>query len=666
MADTILEQDIRLLQSRVMDDVPEGGGAPVGTVIVDGASNAVFDDTNDLDTANGNVSLRKVFVHVATANAAKYAGANVMVAEPPGDDLLSLTLFQTDNFFDTRSAAVSRLESYLSAGGTWNGYLYERHIAGQQIIQLIQRVDTKLPNIGAVFALVQDETYPAEIRQYVRVKRVSYEVVTFTDDSGDFVRWVVSCEITAPLATDFKGQAASRQAMNRSGAGLTVIRNTIVANAARYYGYQPLAAAVTRGARQVKAKSIYTQLVPSSEIDVPISDATANSAILAPVRTANGSLTTYIPALNATTVGYLGGSVMPGSVKGTSATNANLVDRGDGSLYQNDTQVGSIDYQNGLITVASGSYGGNFSFTPAAFPSVASESASVAFSAESRPGSIALTLNPVPAPGTLVYTYFAQGNRYVLRDNGSGAIVGDDPAYGAGKLSYITGGVTITMGALPDAPSLGVLNWACPQNILQGFIGTVRGKYRLKVGAALTPKAATLTWTLGTTDYTCTINAQGGFSGDATGSINWATGEIEFSPIQPLAATTQINIGYTEASSSTSALTLALLDQGASLEATLDGGCAPGTFRGQITVTALDSDIEFAGKTAVRTIEDDGNGNIRAITIDAGGATSAVNVGTINYTAGVIRLNKTITFSGAVFSATSVFTNTLLGALSTK
>lgn len=37
---TILEGDIKLLAAKVMDDVPECGGGPSGTVIADGASNA--------------------------------------------------------------------------------------------------------------------------------------------------------------------------------------------------------------------------------------------------------------------------------------------------------------------------------------------------------------------------------------------------------------------------------------------------------------------------------------------------------------------------------------------------------------------------------------------------------------------------------------------------
>ena len=49
----ILDGDIQLLKSEVMDDVPEGGGGPSGTVIPDNNSNAVFTDVSEVDRAGG-------------------------------------------------------------------------------------------------------------------------------------------------------------------------------------------------------------------------------------------------------------------------------------------------------------------------------------------------------------------------------------------------------------------------------------------------------------------------------------------------------------------------------------------------------------------------------------------------------------------------------------
>lgn len=645
----ILEDDIQVVSSAVMDDVPEGGGAPSGVVVVDGASNGIFEDVTDLDAANGNVSLRKTFLRINTPTTDKYMGANVIVAAEPGDPLLSMTLFQSPDFFATRTAAVSRLESYLSAGGAWNGYLYGLHVAGQKIVQFIQRVGSELPKIGAVFALVQDEGLVGQTLQYVRVKRCTYQALTFDDgatETNEFVRWVVSCEIDAPLVRDFKGYEAGRQVRNVGLAGRTIVRTTIVADAARYYGIAKLVQAAAREQSQVKVASIFTQLVPSSEVEVPIVDAAPNGAIVAPVRTATGEITVSIPVLTAGTSGYLGGSIMPGTLRGASAGNNLLTDKGDGSLADESGQIGSIDYQNGIVSVAGGSYGGDFAFAPAAYQAVTSESASVSFTAESRPGSIALSIIPPPPPGTLSYTYISQGKRYVLRDDGSGALRGDDPAYGAGKLNLVTGGVTITMGALPDAPSLGVLSWAPAVTVSQGYTGTVKAGYPLAFGVPIAPAACTLSWNDGQA-RTASISAAGVVSGAATGRITWATGEMVFEPAVPVPADTVVSLTYKEPVSATvTPVTLTLLDQGTSLEATLSGGCAPRAFRGQVTIITRVGDLIVSFSTSVRTIEDDGAGGIDLIAITSAGQRTAVHIGTIVYATGVIRIDKNMALPG--------------------
>ena len=62
----ILNGDIKLVASQVMNDVAEGGGAPTSIVITDGASNAIFPDISELDRAGGRVNLRKLHVTVQT------------------------------------------------------------------------------------------------------------------------------------------------------------------------------------------------------------------------------------------------------------------------------------------------------------------------------------------------------------------------------------------------------------------------------------------------------------------------------------------------------------------------------------------------------------------------------------------------------------------------
>jgi len=144
----ILSGDIKLVASQVMDDVAEGGGAPTSTVIADGVSNAIFPDISELDRAGGRVNLRKLHVSVQTADTATYMGSNMIVAEPPEDPNVSVTLFTTDSVFDRRTEASSRVESYLNKGPLWPGILYENHIAGQRSVQYCKKQKPSYPLSG--------------------------------------------------------------------------------------------------------------------------------------------------------------------------------------------------------------------------------------------------------------------------------------------------------------------------------------------------------------------------------------------------------------------------------------------------------------------------------------------------------------------------------------
>ena len=136
---SILSGDIKLVASQVMNDVPEGGGAPTATVIADGVSNAIFPDISELDRAGGRVNLRKLHVTVQTDDTDTYMGSNIIVAEPPVDPNVSVTLFSTASTFDRRDAASARVESYLNKGPMWGGMLLENHIAGQRSIKYCRR-----------------------------------------------------------------------------------------------------------------------------------------------------------------------------------------------------------------------------------------------------------------------------------------------------------------------------------------------------------------------------------------------------------------------------------------------------------------------------------------------------------------------------------------------
>lgn len=267
----ILSGDIKLVASQVMDDVPEGGGAPTSTIIVDGVSNAVFPDISEMDRSGGRVSMRKLHLTVQTPNRDTYMGSNIIVAEPPEDPRVSITLLTTENVFDRRSQAASVVESYLIRASIWGGFLLENHVAGQRVIQIFQRPTLAEPTIGRTMVLVFNEGLSTEVVQYVRIIRVESVIQEYSDENTKYQAMVCTCDISDALRTSFVGSPPSRY--YTATPGKTLIRDTSVADAGSYFGVVPLAQAAVLGTSKVNATSVYTQLVPSaatekSELDI--------------------------------------------------------------------------------------------------------------------------------------------------------------------------------------------------------------------------------------------------------------------------------------------------------------------------------------------------------------------------------------------------------------
>lgn len=282
---TILEGDIKLLASRVMDDVPEGGGGPTGTVIPYGGSNHIFRDITEADRAGGNVSIMQVHAAVMTANAEPYMGANFILSMPPTDTNVSITLAKC-NLFARRTEIAAAIANYLIQGSEWSGYLLENHVQGQRNIQLFHRPGTATPNIGRTLVLIHNEGLPGQLIQYVRVTKATTETRTFTYSvSGSYVDYqasVTQLDLSDALRYNFPGSPPDRSFGRNTTK--TLIRDTTVADAAVYYGASPTTAAGAIGDVAVKVASIYTQLVPNSRTETSALDqrpAATRSIVLA-------------------------------------------------------------------------------------------------------------------------------------------------------------------------------------------------------------------------------------------------------------------------------------------------------------------------------------------------------------------------------------------------
>ena len=265
----ITKDDIKLLESQRMTDFDDGGGRMTGTAIVDGQSNNIFPDVSELDRTYGRVNLRKTFPAVLTPNTDVYYGAHVIVEKAPQDDNIGVLLFSTQDWNDQRAGARDKIEQYVVAGPIGPWFLYDTQVAGQKQILMFSRVGAEVPDVGDVLFLIENEGAAGEFSQYVRVVDVAFENQTFTDAQGTFTRQIITAQLSDPLRDTYHGATISRLDDISPAAK---VRTTLVADASKYYGIQPLAAAANTGATQLQVSSIFGQLVPSARSETPVVD----------------------------------------------------------------------------------------------------------------------------------------------------------------------------------------------------------------------------------------------------------------------------------------------------------------------------------------------------------------------------------------------------------
>lgn len=647
----ILTGDIKLLASQVMDDVPEGGGAPTAIVIADGASNAIFNDISEMDRGGGRVAMRKLHVSVQTDDRSTYLGSNLIVAEPPADPNVSITLLTTNSTFDTRAEAVSRVESYLNKGTLWAGYLYENHIAGQRSIQIFQRPEAELPAIGQTMVLVKREGFSDQEEQYIRSTSAVSVIGKFydPDTQKDFDAAVVTMGISDALRIDMPGSPPSR------GFGPLItaakLRDTVVADAGTYVGVTGVALAAELGDYTVTTKGIYTQLVPSAQTEVPISDVRTNGLSAALVPSGAPETLLISTALTTTTSLHVGSPITPATLT-ISALGITAVDTG-GVLTVAGTEVGQVDYDNGIVSMSTNTFGTGGTtftviFTPATVPELVSDQTAIYVSAESRSLNYTFVMGRVPVRRTLNVSYLAQGRWYVLRDNGAGVLKGVSSAYGTGTLNYSTGSVQITLGALPDVgSSLIVQSYSTataveasntylansgkvfvPMNT-DGALSTVKGSKPFKKGSVL------IGWTDSGVAKTAIDNGSGTLTGDATGVINYGNGVVLISPNTLPTPGTLFTLSNAAPPPEAQGLAVGVVLVGGNLGATsIDPGSVSFDLFAQLLYgwsAGPASKLSFTQRNTTMRVTDDGAGNLMGLVF-----TEPTPVGTINYATGAI------------------------------
>ena len=523
-----------LYKSERLTDTPDGGGKYSGQIVVDGESNNLFSDVSELDRTMGRVSLRKIIAGLNNNDTEALMGATVFISKNPDDPSVSALLFSTESHTDVRTNAANRIENYLAKGGQIAGTPLDTLWQGMKLIQVAMFLSDTESSVGDTIVLVSNEGVGSEYEQYVRITKVETRTAKMMVDGNQVEYKIGTYSINDPLERDFIGLSASQ--WYRGNKSPTIIRDTIVADTGKYYASVQIAEDVAVSSFTIQAASIFSQLIPSSQTETPLIDLNALSENVTLIAGNSGTIIApFTTTVNTNQSLYIGSSVMSGSVAFT-LFGQSIVDSGGTLRTAIGTQVGTIDYQTGHIVwtnaIGTGTATINISFKPAVAPTQPFESYALPVTANNQGTNWTGVLVPTPAPGTLVVSFMAQGKFYSLKDNGAGRLVGANESIGAGSINYVTGSWLLTTGALPDVGTPILLLWGTPISTFARSdlpVAPAAIEFDLEQ-TGIVASSVTVTWLLEGVTKTATSNALGQFTGDATGSINYASGTGKLIP----------------------------------------------------------------------------------------------------------------------------------------
>lgn len=643
--------DVKLLAPQRITDNPDGGGLATTTEIVDGEINNLFDDISRVDRVNGDVSLRKLFAVANTPDADLFSGLHLIIRQPPFDPRVEAVMFAADaagGWAGTRAQAQAFVERYLDQSVRTRMIPYDRQLVGQRTVLVWQRPELPLPTIGEVYVL---ENEAAGTSEFFRVQDVDHQVQTFTDNVGNFDYRIITMTITQPLSREYPGTQPNRYETVDDDASL--VRQTVVSDAARYKGTVGLAEDAEAGDLTIRLGTVFGQLVPAATQEVAITDARPQGTTV--VHESGGADITInglgLPSFNSVYVKqvHLPTAILPGSLFFDSA-NAGRVgdDDGQGVLVQSSGSswggTANIDYASGVLTFTNLVVGASpfIRYRTAAEMGRSGSTYHQPVTVGTRGFVYIATLHPAPLPGTAVVSFRALGRWYDLVDDGTGALVGDVGA-GTGTVNFITGTVTVTLGGLPDIGSSVIFSWAGDSEleILTDDVAGVVPAVPLQLSAGnCEPGTLAVSWLSGGVAKTAADNGEGAITGDATGRVVYGTGEVSIRPTLLPDDNTVFAATYESGDTQTELFNPAKV--GSTI--TITAAEAPVRPR-SILVTYQQTIVQgLITSTTTQQLADNGEGQL----VDAEGQVKAGSV--VNYTTGAISFNPDFTAITPVLS----------------
>lgn len=513
----IQSDDIKLLKSAVWADVPDGGGAATGEEIIDGETHNVFPPISTDNRAQGAWHARKAFAIAQTDNTDAMLGAGFSVMEIPEDPLVSVMLFQTPGWFDERTDATDLVERYLVKGPRLVARIADTHYAGTNLLQLYNVAPgTGFPAPGAVIV----PRNPDGSEFYARVLKTTLSsALVQTDEGGLYTVNLCSCVLNKTLPFDVLGKPIQRISPTTTQSAWAY--GTSPAKGAVFHGAKRLALPATTGSRHVYADGgIMINLVPASTVPEPVID--QYPLIQRPTlsRTAQSTLT--LPAqslaLGPGTVLQLPTAVEPGTLAMTHGATA-FTTEANGNLLQGAAVVGTLDAAGRTLTLlgSAPNYGTNtntLTYKPATRTGATAHSIGIPVTAANQSLAWVRALAPTPAPGSMSFSYMAQGQWYELTDDGTGKVSGSDSSYGSGTLQYVTGSLGVTCGALPDVGSVIIILFGEADSAETATGLPTRAWCYLPL-TQLPDGSVVASWSRAAANYTATVAGNGTVTGPA-------------------------------------------------------------------------------------------------------------------------------------------------------